>query len=54
MIHDKIRKKQRLDSLSKACANAQSDDFKGLWFNKLIELAREYKMVDDDMRKLVH
>ena len=55
MMLSEIKKKyKRLDNLAKACANAQSDDFKGLWFGKLIDLAREYKMPDYVMRKLVH
>ena len=43
-----------LDNLAKACANAQTDDFKGLWFGKLIDLAKEYKMLDYVMRKVIH
>ena len=55
MMLSEIKKKyKRLDNLPKACATAQSDDFKGLWFGKLIDLAREYKMLDYVMRKLVH
>ena len=54
MLSEIKKKYKRLDNLAKACANAQSDDFKGLWFGKLIDLAREYKMLDYVMRKLVH
>ena len=53
-LDDIKTKYKKLDNLAKACANAQSDDFKGLWFGKLIDLAREYKMLDYVMRKLVH
>ena len=44
-LDDIKTKYKKLDNLAKACANAQSDDFKGLWFGKLIDLAREYKML---------
>ena len=45
---------RRLKLLAKACANAQSDDFKALWYKKMIDLAKEYNMMDYVMRKLVH
>ena len=45
---------RRLKLLAKACANAQSDDFKALWYKKMIDLAKEYGMMDYVMRKLVH
>ena len=45
---------KNLAHLAKACANAQTDDFKGLWFSKLIDLAKEYKMLDYVMRKVIH
>ena len=48
---DKIR---RLESLAKACANAQVDSFKNLWYNKLTQLAKQYNMTDYVMRKLIH
>ena len=52
---DDIKKKyKKIDNLAKACANAQSDDFKALWYHKLIDLAREYKMLDYVMRKVIH
>ena len=60
MIHEEDLKRQedpkvrRLKLLAKACANAQSDDFKALWYHKLIDLAREYKMLDYVMRKVIH
>lgn len=45
---------QRLNKLAKACKNANSDDFKALWYKKMIDLAKEYKLMDYVMRKLVH
>ena len=50
-IPEEIRK---LNLLAKACANAQRDDFKALWYKKMIDLAKEYGMMDYVMRKLVH
>ena len=45
---------RRLHLLAKACKNAQSDDFKALWYKKMIDLANQYGMIDYVMRKLVH
>ena len=45
---------RRLNKLATACKNAQSDDFKALWYHKLIDLAREYKMLEYVMRKVIH
>ena len=45
---------QKLNKLAEACKNAQSNDFKALWYKKMIDLAREYNMMDYVMRKLVH
>ena len=45
---------RRLDKLATACKNAQSDDFKALWYKKMIDLANQYGMIDYVMRKLVH
>ena len=45
---------RRLDNLATACKNAQSDDFKALWYKKMIDLANQYGMIDYVMRKLVH
>ena len=45
---------RRLNKLADACRNAQSDDFKALWYKKMIDLAKEYGMMDYVMRKLVH
>ena len=43
-IHIPIEVK-RLDALASACKNAASDDFKELWYKKLIELAKKYKLI---------
>ena len=48
---DKIR---RLENLAKACANAKVDSWKSMWYNKLIELGKEYNMTDYVTRKLLH
>ena len=55
MTLEEIKMKyKKIDNLAKACANAQSDDFKALWYHKLIDLAREYKMLDYVMRKVIN
>ena len=48
---EKIRK---LENLAKACAEAKDDDMKTMWYNKLIELGKQYKMSDYVTRKLIH
>jgi len=53
-LSDIKKKYKKIDNLARACANAQSDDFKALWYHKLIDLAREYKMLDYVMRKVIH
>ena len=45
---------RKLNKLADACRNAQSDDFKALWYKKMIDLAKKYGMMDYVMRKLVH
>ena len=45
---------RRLNKLADACKNAQSDDFKALWYKKMIDLANQYGMINYVMRKLVH
>ena len=50
----KGEKVKRLENLAKACAEANSDDFKALWYKKMIDLANQYGMMDFVMRKLVH
>ena len=52
-VHIPIEVK-RLNRLAEACKNAQSDDFKALWYKKMIDLAHKYKLMDYVMRKLVH
>ena len=37
---------RRLNKLADACRNAQSDDFKALWYKKMIDLANQYGMID--------
>ena len=54
MLSDIKKRYERLDNLAKACSNAQSDDFKHLWYTKLTDLARKYNMLEYVMRKLVH
>ena len=52
---DDIKKKyKRIDNLAKACANAQSDDFKALWYHKMMDLAKKYKLVKYVTDKLIH
>ncbi len=48
---DKIK---RLENLAKACAEAKDNDMKKMWYDKLIELGKQYNMSDYVMRKLVH
>ena len=50
-LPEEIRK---LNLLAKACANAESNDFKALWYKKMIDLAHKYGAMDYVMRKLVH
>ena len=45
---------QKLNKLAEACKNARSDDFKALWYKKMIDLAHIHKLMDYVMRKLVH
>ena len=60
MIHEEDLKRtkdikiRRLENLAKACANAQLDSFKNLWYNKLMQLDKQYNMTDYVMRKLIH
>ena len=50
----KGQKIKRLENLAKACAEAKDDDMKAMWYNKLIELGKQYKMSDYVTRKLIH
>jgi len=47
-------KKHRLDNLAKVCADAETDEMKSMWYNKMMDLANEYNMKDYVMRRLVH
>ena len=51
---DEQVKKHRLSNLAKACAEAQSDEMKSMWYNKMMKLADEYNMRDWVMRSLIH
>ena len=53
-MRTKGEKIKRLENLAKACAKSNSDDFKALWYKKMIDLANQYGMIDYVMRKLVH
>jgi len=33
-------KKHRLENLAKACAEAQSDEMKSMWYNKMMKIGR--------------
>ena len=46
-------KKHRLDNLAKACANAESNEMKSMWYEKLKKLAEKYNMMDY-FRRLIH
>ena len=50
----KDEKIKKLENLAKACANATDNDMKKMWFDKLIDLAKEYDMREFVMNKLVH
>ena len=50
----KEKKIKKLENLAKACANPTDNDMKKMWFDKLIDLAKEYDMRDFVMNKLVH
>jgi hypothetical protein len=45
---------QKLDALASACKRATNNDFKALWYKKMIDLANKYKLMDYVMSKLVH
>ena len=45
---------KRLHLLAQACKNAMNDEFKSLWYNKMIELADKYNLKDYVTRKLLH
>jgi len=47
-------KLKRINNLASACAKAQNNDLKAMWYHKLIDLAKEYNMLDYVMRKVIH
>lgn len=53
-IMNKEQKIKKLENLAKACAEANDDNVKKMWFDKLIDLAKKYDMRDFVMNKLVH
>ena len=54
VIRTKGKKIKKLENLAKACAEAKDNDMKTMWYNKLIELGKQYKMSDYVTRKLIH
>ena len=54
VMRTKGEKIKRLENLAKACAEAKDDDMKTMWYNKLIEQGKQYKMTDYVTRKLIH
>ena len=54
VIRTKGQKIKRLENLAKACAEAKDIDMKTMWYNKLIELGKQYNMSDYVTRKLIH
>ena len=45
---------RKLKLFAKACAKAESNDFKALWYKKMIDYANKHNLMDYVMRKLVH
>ena len=54
VIRTKGQKIKRLENLAKACAEAKDNDMKTMWYNKLIELGKQYNMSDYVTRKIIH
>ena len=54
VIRTKGNKIKKLENLAKACAEAKDNDMKTMWYNKLIELGKQYNMSDYVTRKLIH
>ena len=54
VMRTKGEKVRKLENLAKACAEAKDDVMKKMWYDKLIELGKQYNMSDYVMRKLVH
>ena len=49
-IPEEVRK---LKLFAQACANAQDNDFKALWYKKMIDYAKKLNLMDYVMAKLV-
>ena len=47
-------KVERINNLASACSKANNNDLKAMWYHKLIDLAKEYDMLDYVMRKVIH
>ena len=45
---------RKLRLFAQAWANAQYNDFKALWYKKMIDYANKHNLMDYVMRKLVH
>ena len=54
IMTDNNEKIKKLENLAKACADAKDNEMKKMWFDKLIDLAKQYDMRDFVMNKLVH
>ena len=50
-IPEEVRK---LNLFAKACTNAHDNDFKALWYKKMIDYANKHNLMDYVMRKLIH
>ena len=44
---------RKLNSLAKAGKNCTNADFKAMWYEKLIKLAKQYNLMDYVTRKLI-
>ena len=47
-------KLKRINNLASACAKANNNDLKAMWYHKMIDLAKEYDMLNYVMRKVIH
>ena len=45
---------RRLHLFAKACSKAQHNDFKALWYKKMIDYANKHNLMHYVMRKLIH
>ena len=45
---------RKLRLFAQACANAQDNDFKALWYKIMIDYANNHNLMDYVMRMLVH